>query len=193
MDLLNLGGYPKFVQEGHNENYLLVWLQSGGYSTFYTGKLFNTHTTDNYNAPYPAGWTASDFLLDPFTYQYLNATTQRNRDPPVSWEGHYTTDVIAEKAYGFIDDAIALGDSFFLTVATVAPHSNVAAFEIDLDDPLNSPLDSILGVVTPPIPAERHKHLFPEVKIPWTKNFTPDKVRFCCSASNSLVLVTNIP
>ncbi|KAN0104259.1 Arylsulphatase [Hyaloscypha variabilis] len=169
------GGYPKFVHEGHNENYLPVWLQAGGYNTFYTGKLFNAHTTDNYNSPYPAGWTGSDFLLDPFTYQYLNATTQRNREPPVSWEGHYTTDVIAEKAYGFIDDAVALGEPFFLTVATVAPHSNVAAFEIDLDDPLNSPLESIVGVVTPPIPAERHKHLFPEVKIPRTENFNPDK------------------
>jgi len=94
----------------------------------------------------------------------------------VSWEGHYTTDVIAEKAYGFIDDAVALGDPFFLTVATVAPHSNVAAFELDLDDPLNSPLDSIVGVVTPPIPAERHKHLFPEVKVPRTANFNPNKV-----------------
>ncbi len=85
--------------------------------------------------------------------------------------------MIAEKAYGFIDDAVALGEPFFVTVATVAPHSNVAAFEIDLNDPLNSPLESIVGVVTPPIPAERHKHLFPEVEIPRTENFIPDKVR----------------
>jgi hypothetical protein len=40
--------------------------------------------------------------------------------------------VIAEKAYGFIDDAVVLDGPFFLTVATVAPYSNVAAFEIDL-------------------------------------------------------------
>ena len=30
-----------------------------------------------------AGWNGSDFLLDPYTYEYLNATMQRNRDDPV--------------------------------------------------------------------------------------------------------------
>ncbi len=67
----------------------------------------------------------------------------------------------------------------------------MAAFEIDLDDPLNSPLDSIIGVVTPLIPAERHKHLFPEIKVPRTKNFNPDKVSLCCLFAISLVLVTD--
>ena len=164
------GGYPKFVQQGFNENYLPVWLQSGGYNTFYTGKLFNAHATDNYNSPFPAGWTGSDFLLDPHTYEYLNATTQRNREDPVSWEGHYATDVIAEKAYGFLDEAVALGEPFFLTVATAAPHSNVQAF--DMDDPKAS----LVGAMTKPIPAERHKHLFTGIKVPRTKNFNPDKV-----------------
>lgn len=70
----------------------------------------------------------SDFLSDPYTYQYLNATTQRNRDPPVSWEVHYSTDVLAEKANGLSNDAIALQDPFFLTIATRTPHSNVGIF-----------------------------------------------------------------
>lgn len=57
-DILS-GGFPKFVREGHNENYLPVWLQSEGYNTFYTGKLFNAHTTDNYDSPFINGWNGS--------------------------------------------------------------------------------------------------------------------------------------
>jgi len=53
------GGYPKFVAQGLNENYLPVWLQAAGYNTYYTGKLFNTHNVDNYDKPFPNGFTGS--------------------------------------------------------------------------------------------------------------------------------------
>lgn len=53
------GGYPKFVAGGFNENYLPVWLQKAGYNTYYTGKLFNVHTTENYNSPFAAGFTGN--------------------------------------------------------------------------------------------------------------------------------------
>jgi arylsulfatase A-like enzyme len=53
------GGYPKFVSQGLNDNFLPVWLQDAGYSTYYTGKLFNSHTVDNYNSPHVNGFTAS--------------------------------------------------------------------------------------------------------------------------------------
>jgi N-acetylglucosamine-6-sulfatase len=59
------GGYPKFVQQGLNENWLPVWLQELGYNTYYTGKLFNAHTVDNYDDPHVKGFNHSDFLLDP--------------------------------------------------------------------------------------------------------------------------------
>jgi N-acetylglucosamine-6-sulfatase len=164
------GGYPKFVSQGLNENYLPIWLQEAGYKTFYTGKLFNAHSVQNYDNPFPAGWTESDFLLDPYTYQYLNTTTQRNRDPPVSWEGHYSTDVLAEKAYGLLNDAIALQDPFFLTIATSAPHSNVGTFD------LGKGANQVAGFMTEPIPAERHKDLFAGIKVPRRENFNPNKV-----------------
>jgi N-acetylglucosamine-6-sulfatase len=164
------GGYPKFVSQGLNENYLPVWLQEIGYKTFYTGKLFNAHSVSNYNNPFPAGWTTSDFLLDPYAYQYLNATTQRNRDPPVSWDGRYVTDVLAEKAYGLLNDAIASRDPFFLAIATSAPHSNIAVFDPEEGAHDHPPL------MTEPIPAKRHEHLFAEVKVPRRDNFNPKEV-----------------
>jgi len=170
------GGYPKFVNQGLNNAYLPVWLQEAGYNTYYTGKLFNAHTTENYHSPYPAGWNGSDFLLDPYTYNYLNSSYQRNRSPPVSYEGQHTVDVLSQKALGFLDDAAAdPSRPFFLGIAPVAPHSNVEAFTLD-----GSPddLDDIEDLVrfTPPIPAARHAHLFKDVTVPRTPNFNPDSV-----------------
>ena len=100
----------------------------------------------------------------------MNATTQRNRDPPVDWEGLYSTDVLAGKAYGLLNDAIASQDPFFLTIATNVPHSNVGTF----DPGKGAHRQAVL--MTEPIPAERHGHLFADVKVPRKENFNPEKV-----------------
>ena len=161
------GGYPKFVERGFNSNFLPVWLQEAGYNTYYTGKLFNAHTVDNYNSPHVAGFTGSDFLLDPYTYCYLNSTYQRNHEPPVSYENRHTTEVITEKALGFLDDAIAAKRPFFLAVAPIAPHANV--------DP-SADRDKSERRFTEPVPQDRHKDLFAGVRVPRTAHFNPDEV-----------------
>lgn len=161
------GGYPKFIDRGFNENFLPVWLQEAGYDTYYTGKLFNAHTVDNYDKPHVNGFNGSDFLLDPYTYTYLNATYQRNHDPPVSYEGQHTMDVITTKALGFLDDAVEGKRPFFVTIAPVAPHSNI--------DP--SVMRSGEATMSAPIPMERHQHLFENVTVPRTKHFNPEEVR----------------
>ena len=156
------------MDRGFNDNFLPVWLQQAGYNTYYTGKLFNAHTVSNYDKPHVAGFNSSDFLLDPFTYDYSNSTYQRNHDPPVSYEGRHTTEVIAEKAFGLLDDALDGDRPFFLAVSPIAPHSNVDS--------------AAMGgrggkVMTAPVPQERHKHLFPDAKVPRTDSFNPDEVR----------------
>ncbi|KAJ5385834.1 hypothetical protein N7509_008375 [Penicillium cosmopolitanum] len=160
------GGYPKFVDRGFNDNFLPVWLQQAGYDTYYTGKLFNAHTVDNYHSPHVNGFNGSDFLLDPYTYSYLNSTYQRNQDAPVSYEGYHTTDVITKKALGFLDDALEGERPFFLTVAPVAPHSDVNP---------GRALAGEIPIMTAPIPLERHEHLFKDVKVPRNENFNPDE------------------
>ncbi|KAL3449925.1 alkaline-phosphatase-like protein [Aspergillus insuetus] len=161
------GGYPKFVSQGFNENYLPVWLQAAGYNTYYTGKLFNVHTVDNYNSPYAGGFTGSDFLLDPFTYNYLNSTFQRTGETPRSYEGEYVTDVMAQKAYRLLDEAVAAENPFFLTIAPSAPHANIQMSGSILDpDPV--------FIFDAPVPAKRHEHLFEDVIVPRGKNFNPD-------------------
>ncbi|GKT45743.1 arylsulfatase [Colletotrichum spaethianum] len=169
------GGYPKFVSQGYNEKYLPVWLQDAGYNTYYTGKLFNAHSTDNWNNPFPKGWTGSDFLLDPNTYLYLNATFQRNQSPPQTFPGEYSNDLVADRALGFLDDALKFNGSkpFFLGVAPIGPHNNGLGGETSAG-------------ATPPIPAKRHENLFANVTVPRTYNFNPEKVRALLSRRLSL-------
>ncbi|KAK1968927.1 sulfatase [Colletotrichum sublineola] len=171
------GGFPIFVKNGHNGNYLPLWLQDAGYNTFYTGKMFNAHTIWNYDSPHLKGWNSSDFLLDPNTYDYYNATFQRNQDKPVNHLGEYSTDLVAKKAYGFLDDAVQAGKPFFLGVAPIAPHSNINSSVLLLikgpDDDVPVSDDKVR--VSIPLAAKRHEHLFKDIKVPRTENFNPDK------------------
>ncbi|KAF2864022.1 arylsulfatase [Piedraia hortae CBS 480.64] len=166
------GGYPKFISQGFNEAYLPVWLQSAGYQTYYVGKFMNSQDENNYNAPHAAGWTVSDFLIDPWTYRYLNATFVRNQDEPVHHEGEYSTDLVANKSYGFLADALERPNiPFFLTIAPIAPHAEF------VEQPVLTNGKYVNKVVQrlPPIPAKRHANLFQGVKIPRTPNFNPSR------------------
>lgn len=165
--IFHQGGYPKFIDQGFNDNYLPVWMQQGGYDTYYTGKLMNSHSLEYYNHPHAAGFNGSDFVLDPYTYDYMNATYQRNHDEPVSYLGRHTTEVLREKSMGFLNDAIAGERPFFLTVTPIAPHSNMNGTYGGGAGPL---------WMDEPIPEERHKHLFPDAKVPRTANFNPKEV-----------------
>lgn len=156
------GGYPKFVMEGWNENYLPVWLQDEGYNTYYTGKLMNGHSVSTYNDPYPKGWTATDYLIDPGTYIYYNSTMQRNQDEPRWNPNEYSTDLVAESAVGFLDEALEDDKPFFLGVAPIAPHAETKHDE-----------DGGIAFYDP-VPAKRHEHLFPDIQVPRTPHFNPD-------------------
>jgi N-acetylglucosamine-6-sulfatase len=171
------GGYPKIVKEGINDDYLPVWMQAAGYNTYYTGKLWNAHTINNYNQPFVKGFNGSDFLLDPFTYDYWHARMSRNGEAPKDYSGKYSPDVVADKAYGFLEEAIEGGAPWFVSVAPIAPHSNIVAH------PPSGPLNE-LEVLAPgpankfaiPEYAPRHAHLFKDYKIPRTEDFNPEEV-----------------
>jgi len=140
-------------------------LQGAGYNTYYVGKLYNSHTINNYNSPYVQGLNESDFILDPFTYEYYNAWMTRNGNPPVSYAGQYSPDVVFQKASNFLDEASLHPEPWFLVAAPIAPHSNVKLVpEIKLDTAFY---------------AKRHAHLFKDYKIPRTPNFNPEKVVIC--------------
>lgn len=154
------GGYPKVVERGVNDDNLFLWMQDAGYQTYYVGKLWNFHAVDNYDKPFAKGFNGSEFLLDPYTYQYWNAKMTRNGEEPVSYAGQYSPDVVAEKALGFLQDALTQEDPFFLTVAPIAPHSNWVI------EPEND-----LSYLEEPKSAPRHQHLFEDYVIPRTESF----------------------
>ncbi|CAG9983614.1 unnamed protein product [Clonostachys byssicola] len=154
------GGYPKVVQQGINDDNLFLWMQEAGFNTYYVGKLWNFHSVDNFDQPYAKGFNGSDFLLDPYTYQYWNAKMSHNGQAPVSYAGQYSTDVVSQKAGAWLDEALNLENPFFLTVAPIAPHSN---WVIDIENDLS--------YLEEPKVAPRHQHLFEDYQIPRDKSF----------------------
>lgn len=96
-----------------------------------------------------------------------NATLQRNKDPPKSFPGQYNTDLIKERALGFLDEAAAADEPFFIGVMPIGPHTETIV------DGGNEPS---LPIFLPPKPAKRHENLYQGVKIPRTYNFNPDRV-----------------
>ncbi|PNS16008.1 ABC transporter G family member [Sphaceloma murrayae] len=165
---LPFGGYPKFVSEGLNGNWLPSWFQQNRYNTYYTGKLMNNHSIINYNSPFPAGFNATDFLIDPNTYIYYNASMQSNRDPPRYVQGQYSTDTVAQRAVNFIDDAAQAPDPFFLTVAPIGPHGET------IIPPTIPGQPRAAARFEPPVAADKYKNLYSGVKVPRTPNFNPD-------------------
>lgn len=106
---------------------------------------------------------------------YYNATYQKNRHPPHYLPGRYSTDVLAESAVEFLEDAVSDKDHrpFFINIMPIGPH-----FELSFDSETSGG-GSGGGVVYPPVPAKRHEHLFPNVTVPRTENFNPETVRAC--------------
>ena len=87
--------------------------------SYYVGKFMNAYGKDNYNAPYPEGWTDSSFLVDPWTYNYYNSRwTTQGAAALTSEAGTHTTLVTERKALDFIDDAVDTGGQFFLMVSS---------------------------------------------------------------------------
>lgn len=170
------GGLPKFVSEGHSDNYLPIWLQEAGYETYYIGKIMNQVTVDLYQKYWPKGWTDADFLIDPFTYQYYNATFARNGGPLRNYAGQYSTDIIADESEDWLDGIIERQQEarragkepkpFFFVSAPIGCHSTMT---------FNQGGDHPIPHVDRPQYPERHAHLFNDVKIPRTDNFNPDK------------------
>ncbi|UNI22456.1 hypothetical protein JDV02_008345 [Purpureocillium takamizusanense] len=157
------GGYNKFVAEGLNDKYLPVWLQAAGYNTYYTGKLMNGHTIRTYNKPVAKGWTRSDFLIDPNTYRYFNASTVLDNGEFQFNPGKYSTDLVSNRAVEFLGNAIDAKKPFFLGVTPIGPHAETV-------------LDEGGGAkFLAPIPADRHKDLFPHAKVPRGGNFNPNQ------------------
>ncbi|KAJ6151757.1 hypothetical protein N7470_006885 [Penicillium chermesinum] len=153
------GGYPKFITQGLNDDYLPLWLQEGGVNTYYVGKFANGHSVTNYLDPPAAGWTGSNFLLEPGVYDYLNTTWTKNNGPFEFYLGEHAINITTKHALEMIDTAVSDAKPFFLTVAPAVPHVGINA--------------SGNGETFFPIPQPRWADAFPDAKVPRTPNWNP--------------------
>lgn len=157
------GGFDKFLERDLERSTLATWVQAAGYRTALVGKYLNHYPLKDDPTHVPPGWDAwygwwykkdqGDF--NRYTRFFLNengTTVRYGVDTPA-----YMTDVLKEKAVGFVEDAIVDKTPFFLYLATIAPHG-------------------------PAVPAPRHQNLFNDTPLPQPPSFneadTSDKPRF---------------
>ena len=152
------GGWPKFTDQGLNDNWLPVWINESGISTYYVGKLMNAYGVHNLAQPqHPRGWTNSSFLLDPWTYNYYHSRWSHGETADIlKYDGQHTTEVTEMKALEMIDQAANASNPFFMMIAPVAPHQEIA------------------GSVHAPPPPKGYEDRFSDEIAPRRENFNPD-------------------
>lgn len=122
--------------------------------------------------PTLANWTGSDFLIEPYTYQYYNPAIAKDKQPYQNYSGLYNTDLLTNLSLGRLDEAAAGEKPFFFTVAPIAPHSDVVIYG-GFGNGTWTPTGS---TISPPQPAKRHEDLFEDVVVPRIPSFNPAEV-----------------
>ena len=126
------GGYSKLDKS----TTLPVWLQRAGYATAHVGKFLNGYGRTSPDTEVPPGWTEWYGALDApdgfvgGTYTMYGYTLNENGSvvhygstPDVVDPATYQTDVYAAKARDFINRRAPSRKPFFLSVATLASHT----------------------------------------------------------------------
>jgi N-acetylglucosamine-6-sulfatase len=126
------GGYSKLDKS----TALPVWLQRAGYATAHVGKFLNGYGRTSPDTEVPPGWTEWYGALDDpdgfegGTYTMYGYTLNENGSivhygstPDVVDPATYQTDVYAAKARDFISRRAPSKKPFFLSVATLASHT----------------------------------------------------------------------
>ncbi|GIL77381.1 hypothetical protein Vretimale_2794 [Volvox reticuliferus] len=160
------GSFWKFISQRLDDDYLPVWLQKAGYRTMHVGKFLNAMDPTDPRFRCPQGWDTWDALVEPYTYLYNRPGFSTNCGPVEVLEDQYSTDVVSDKADKYIREAVAAGmanggtnyQPFYLQVTPIAPHTQC--------DFVNN-----AGGCVFPVPAARHKQLFPDALLPMNPNF----------------------
>jgi N-acetylglucosamine-6-sulfatase len=140
------GGFEKFRAMGHENSTIATWLQSVGYRTIFVGKYLNS-----YEGTYvPPGWDEWYAVSGNYMSTDLNENGTINHYDP---EEEYLTDVLAERAAGYVGRPGGGAPSFFV------PHK---------------PFFMWLGTTAPHQPAEpapRHADALADVSLPRPPSF----------------------
>lgn len=90
-------------------------MQRAGYYVAYTGKLMNGHSEKTAIEMPARGVNSSDYLVDPWTYAYHNASLVHDNTVLTSHAGEYLGDVLADRSLEQLDKALSQDRPFFLT------------------------------------------------------------------------------
>ncbi|KII86595.1 hypothetical protein PLICRDRAFT_142944 [Plicaturopsis crispa FD-325 SS-3] len=162
------GGWEKFCEFDYNGHYLPNFLQKAGYGAYYIGKLMNGNTVANAEKLPASGWDDSDFLLDPFTYDYNFPAFSRNGRAADFHENVYSTDLVANKSLALLDN-MPSDKPFFIGIAPIGPHSHMAAPSPGTNDSAGRRYMDI------PIAHPRHRDLFSTASLNRSSpSFNPD-------------------
>lgn len=127
-------------------------MQSAGYMTYYSGKIFNGYDEQNYCQPNCInGLSKADIFLDPSTYAYYNTTYAHYDENGWKVKPHvdgYSTDQVANNVNSFVEYAVNMDEPFFAVAAPVAPH-------------------------LPSRPKHEYKDLYKNLTMPKSPNFNP--------------------
>ena len=131
------GGYTTFHVEGEESSTIATWLQGAGYYTGLVGKYFNGYTPTRARTA-PPGWDVWNATANgkgpngPAGGTYYEYYVSENGS--LSYYGNdpsdYSTDVLADYATRFIDDAPS-NEPLFLYFAPRAPHLRARAAPVD--------------------------------------------------------------
>jgi N-acetylglucosamine-6-sulfatase len=147
-----LGGFQKFKDLGGEHSTIATWLHDAGYRTGRVGKYLVGYPVGSTHVP--PGWDDWRSTYEGFS-PYFNYSLNENGTvvPYGSTPSDYLTDVLADKAVGFIDGAEANDEQpFFLVFSPNAPHSGASQ---------NGP----------PVPAPRHAGTFAHLSAPRPPSF----------------------
>ncbi|MEX0755176.1 MAG: sulfatase-like hydrolase/transferase [Actinomycetota bacterium] len=121
-----LGGYPAFQSNGNESRTIAAVLDDAGYHTGLVGKYLNNAV----DTPVPAGWDSWVAFNEDngryFDYELVVDTDTADAVAPTmeahaGEAGDYSTDVLAQRAIAFVEEAPA-DVPLFLLLATYAPH-----------------------------------------------------------------------
>jgi arylsulfatase A-like enzyme len=121
-------------------NTLPVWLQKAGYYTAHIGKFLNGYGRTSLDTDVPPGWsewygslddpdgyTGGTYSMYGYTLNENGAIVHYGTTPEVPEAATYQTDVYSAKAQDFVERRAPSRKPFYLSVATLAPHSEGGA------------------------------------------------------------------
>ena len=152
------GGFTSF----DDADTLPVWLQEGGYDTFFVGKYLNGYGHAPGSRRYvPPGWTGWHASLDPATYSFFR--TAMNRNGRLVTDRGYNSDTFSDVVATTLAAPDRRTKPWYLWVNYVAPH---IGRPVEPGDPkANRRLPRRLRLPTT-TPAKRHQNTFEHLRLP---------------------------